>query len=193
MTVAAAMIVGTVLGLSPPAPLVGADAAPKADKPPEESRIQRTTQNPKVRRAIDLGLQYLAKTQARSGLWTAEGGMYPVAMTALAGMAFLLDGNTTLQGRYAKNVQSAVSFLLDQSQKNGLIGDPVRDNRYMYGHGFSMLFLSEVLGEEEDAGRRKQIIDVLTRAVEFSGRAQTVDGGWGYVSARDGRGFDEGR
>ena len=55
-----------------------------------------------------------------------------------------------------------------------------------------MLFLSQVLGEEEDEDRRKELVDVLTRAVEFCGRAQTDAGGWGYVSAKDGGGFDEG-
>ena len=55
-----------------------------------------------------------------------------------------------------------------------------------------MLFLSQVLGEEEDAERREQLIDVLTRAVVFTGRAQTTAGGWGYVSAKDGNNFDEG-
>jgi hypothetical protein len=33
---------------------------------------------------------------------------------------------------------------------------------------------------------------VLSRAVIFTGRAQTDAGGWGYVSAQDGQGFDEG-
>ena len=55
-----------------------------------------------------------------------------------------------------------------------------------------MLFLSQVLGEEEDADRRKELIDVLTRAVKFTGQAQTAAGGWGYVSAKDGGDFDEG-
>jgi hypothetical protein len=55
-----------------------------------------------------------------------------------------------------------------------------------------MLFLSQVLGEEEDLERREQLIDVLARAVQFTGQAQTAAGGWGYVSAKDGRGFDEG-
>lgn len=145
-----------------------------------------------VRRAIDRGLEYLASTQARDGRWSADGGMYPVAMTALAGMAFLLDGNTSLQGQYASNVQAAAGFLLDQAQPNGLIGDPNGDNRYLYGHGFSMLFLSQLLGEEEDISRRREMVKVLTLAVDFSGKAQTRDGGWGYVSARDGQGFDEG-
>ena len=37
-----------------------------------------------------------------------------------------------------------------------------------------MLFLSQVLGEEEDAERREQLVDVLTRAVVFTGQAQTA-------------------
>jgi hypothetical protein len=49
-----------------------------------------------------------------------------------------------------------------------------------------------VLGEEEDESRRKELIDVLNRAVTFTGQAQTAAGGWGYVSARDGNDFDEG-
>lgn len=148
--------------------------------------------DPEVRRSIDKGLEYLASTQARNGRWEANQGSYPVAMTALAGIAFLLDGNTTLQGRYAQNVQTATGYILDQVQPNGLIGHPTRDSRYMYGHGFSMLFLSQVLGEEEDIGRRRKIVDVLTRAVEFCGAAQTEAGGWGYVTAKEGDNFDEG-
>ncbi len=55
-----------------------------------------------------------------------------------------------------------------------------------------MLFLSQVLGEEEDAERREELIKVLTNAVKFTGQAQTAAGGWGYVSAKDGGDFDEG-
>ena len=55
-----------------------------------------------------------------------------------------------------------------------------------------MLFLSQVLGEEEDADRRSELMQVLNKSVEFSGKAQTNSGGWGYVSARDGNNFDEG-
>ena len=91
-----------------------------------------------------------------------------------------------------RNIRKAVDYLVSRSRPNGLIGDPTRDDRYTYGHGFAMLFLSQVLGEEEDAERREQLVDVLTRAVEFTGRAQTTAGGWGYVSAKDGGDFDEG-
>jgi hypothetical protein len=81
---------------------------------------------------------------------------------------------------------------MSKSRSNGLIGDPTLDNRYTYGHGFAMLFLSQVLGEEEDADRRDELVRTLVKAVEFSGQAQTRSGGWGYVSAKDGNNFDEG-
>jgi hypothetical protein len=61
-----------------------------------------------------------------------------------------------------------------------------------YGHGFSMLFLSQVLKQEKDAERRAKLTDVLTKAVAFTGKAQTMVGGWGYVSAMQGNDFDEG-
>jgi hypothetical protein len=113
-------------------------------------------------------------------------------MTALAGIALLSEGSTTTQGKYAPNIRRAVDYLVSRSRANGLIGDPTRDDRYTYGHGFSMLFLSQVAGEEEDADRRETLVNVLTRAVQFTGEAQTAAGGWGYVSAKDGNGFDEG-
>ena len=141
-------------------------------------------------RAADAGLKWVARTQSRLGHWTA--GNYPTAMTALAGTALLASGSTTVQGPYAKNIRRSVDYLVSKSRPNGLIGDPLTDNRYTYGHGFSMLFLSQVLGEEEDLQRREELTEVLTRAVTFSGQAQTNSGGWGYISAADGNDFDEG-
>jgi hypothetical protein len=52
--------------------------------------------------------------------------------------------------------------------------------------------LSCVYGEEEDGDRRKKLEKILTKGVEFTGKAQTNRGGWGYVSAADGNNFDEG-
>ena len=132
-----------------------------------------------VTRATDRGLEWLAARQTKLGHWTANGNRYPTAMTALSGVALLCEGSTTTQGKYAQNVRRAVDYLVSRSRQNGLIGDPTRDDRYTYGHGFSMLFLSQVLGEEEDADRRQELIDVLARAAVFSGRAQATSGGWG--------------
>lgn len=147
--------------------------------------------DPQVTETVEQGLDWLAYQQHKLGHWTAQHGRYPTAMTALAGMALLCEGSTTTQGKYAENIRRAVDFLARRSRTNGLIGD-VDDDRYTYGHGFAMLFLSQVLGEEEDLQRREELIDLLTRAVVFTGQAQTKAGGWGYVSAKDGSGFDEG-
>lgn len=140
---------------------------------------------------IQKGLQWVASTQSRLGHWAAANGTYPAAMTALAGMAMICSGSTTIQGPYAANVRRATDYLLGKVRENGLIGDQ-SDNHYTYGHGFSMLFLSQVLGEEEDEDRRAELVEALQKAVEFSINAQTQSGGWGYVSARDGSDFDEG-
>jgi len=153
---------------------------------------QPPLQEEKLQRVVSRGLDWLANTQSRLGHWSANEGRYPTAMTALAGMAMLCEGSTTTQGKYAPNLRKAVDYLVSRSRPNGLIGDPTRDDHYTYGHGYSMLFLSQVLGEEEDEERRETLVDVLTRAVQFTGEAQTAAGGWGYVSARDGHGFDEG-
>lgn len=145
---------------------------------------------PKWEDGIERGLKWVAGSQSSLGHWTA--GNYPTAMTALAGTALICSGSTTTQGPYARNIRRTVDYLTTKSRLNGLIGDPHSDNRYTYGHGFAMLFLSQVLGEEEDQERREELIDILNRAVDFSGKAQTQMGGWGYVSARDGNNFDEG-
>jgi hypothetical protein len=150
-----------------------------------------SVENPRTRKVIAQGLDWLAYNQHKLGHWTAQ-GRYPTAMTALSGLAMLCEGSTATQGKYSENIRRAVDYLVRQSRPNGLIGDPLHDDRYTYGHGFSMLFLSQVLGDEEDEDRRAELVDVLTRAVVFTGQAQTQAGGWGYVSAKDGGGFDEG-
>ncbi len=148
------------------------------------------TYDPKWQAAVDKGLGWLVGQQTRLGHWPHA--TYPTALTALSGLALICSGSTTIQGVYAKPIRKSVDYLLTKCRANGLIGDPMRDNRYTYGHGFAMLFLSQVLGEEEDADRREELTAVLEKAVQFSVNAQTKSGGWGYVSAQDNSNFDEG-
>lgn len=145
----------------------------------------------RVRRAVGRALDWLAREQNRQGYWEANQGQYRVAMTALCGTALLAEGSTTTRGKYAKNIRAAVDYLVSMSRPNGLIGYE-EDYRYTYGHGFSMVFLSQVYGEEEDKERRAELKRVLEKAVQFCAEAQTSKGGWGYVSAKDGNDFDEG-
>ena len=162
------------------------------------------------RETVRKGLEWLARQQARDGHLEATGGQYPITMTALGGMAYLMEGSTLREGKYRDNILRAVDFLMSRAQKggtnDGMIGNPNipgESGRYMYGHGFSMLFLATVYGDEEDNDRRRRLEDLLARAAKFSFNAQTVReinrggksvkfGGWGYVSAKEGSNFDEG-
>lgn len=147
--------------------------------------------NDEINAAVEQSLDYLGSLQKRQGYWEANNAQYRVAMTALAGTAMLAEGSTTTSGKYSRNIRLAVDYLLSMSRPNGLIGYR-EDYHYTYGHGYSMVFLSQVYGEEEDSQRREEIRDVLTRAVQFCADAQTSRGGWGYVSAKEGSDFDEG-
>lgn len=154
------------------------------------SRAAQEGRDPRWDETIEKGLNWLARTQSSRGQWNTPA--YPTAMAALAGTAMIASGSTTTQGPYAREIGRACDYLIGKSRDNGLVGDPQTDSRYTYGHGFSMLFLSQVLGEEGLLDRREELVEVLSKAVEFSGNAQTAAGGWGYVSAREGNDFDEG-
>lgn len=167
----------------------------RADAPPAEYREM-------IKKALD----WLVKQQAKDGHWEAFGGQYPITMTALGGMALLMEGSTLREGKYRDNLRRAVDFLMARCQPNGLIGNPNfpgEAGRYMYGHGFGMLFLASVYGEEEEGERRRRLEAILVRAGKFTFEAQTrrettkegktiVFGGWGYLSAKEGNNFDEG-
>ena len=140
----------------------------------------------KTRDAIDRGLDYLVSKQSRVGGWADKS--HQTAITSLAGIALICSGSTTTQGPHAKAIRYCVDFILGRCRRNGLIS-PVTEQRYTYGHGFAMLFLSQVIGEEEDIDRREELVQALERAVKFCVNSQTKDGGWGYTS---GDNFDEG-
>lgn len=171
--------IGVMVALSP----VGVRLAPAS--PGEGPAAQRLPDGVTVetREAIDRGLDYLARRQTRQGSWSNRGGYgsYPVAMTALSGLALLMDGNTTTQGRYAPQVDRAARYLLDSASSTGLIAVSEYEARPMYGHGFSMLFLGQLYGMTEDVYRERQIGAVLAEAVQLTARAQSRLGGWMYT------------
>jgi hypothetical protein len=144
-------------------------------------------------RCVERGLTWLAKQQKPDGHWEAPGGRYPIALTALAGTALLMEGSTTREGAYQHHLRRAVNFLMARSQRDGLIGDR---NDFLcvrvFDHAYALRFLASVYGDEEDAEHRRKLEDVLTRAVDYTVNAQTSRGGWGYVSAAEGSEFDEG-
>jgi len=153
----------------------------------------------KYRETVKKGLEYLVKQQFKDGHWGANGDQYPVSMTALAGMALLMEGSTIREGKYSSNIRRCADWLMERSMRgnnrDGLIGNPDHPSeagRYMYGHGFGTLFLASVYGDEEDRERREKLKDILTRAVKYIGNAQSTQGGWFYTSKVEGHDQDEG-
>jgi hypothetical protein len=149
------------------------------------------------RETIRKGLTWIAKEQKKDGHWGAQGDNYPVAMTALAGMALLCEGSTIREGKYSENIRKAVDWLMEteRTRANGLISNPNHPGemgRYMYGHGYALLFLACVYGDEDNKERREKLKGILKRGVKFTGEAQSTQGGWYYTSAKDCGDADEG-
>src|SRR5262245_4529663 len=97
---------------------------------------------PQVQKSAKKGLDWLAKAQGQDGNFPncADGQHYPVAMTSLAGMAFLANGNTPSRGPYAENIHRAMLYVMDQSHSSGLLASPAEFNSMsMHGHGFALL------------------------------------------------------
>ncbi len=138
---------------------------------------------PATQVAIKKGLDFLAKSQADDGSFThsPDGQGYPMAMTSLAGMAFLANGSTPSRGPYAQNVSRIVEYLINNVQPSGLITGPTQENGYsMYGHGFAMLFLSSCYGMETDDRTRDRMKKIIINAIKLTGSASS-NGGWCYT------------
>ena len=138
---------------------------------------------PKVQKSVAKGLEWLAKHQGPDGNFPdyQDGNAYPAAMTALAGMAFLANGNTQNRGPYADNIHRAMMFCMSQAQPSGLIAASADFNsRPMYGHGFSLMFLATAYGMETDEKLRPQLRKVIINAIQLTAQAQSQFGGWTY-------------
>ncbi len=132
---------------------------------------------PETLAAIDRGLAWLAAHQSDDGSYGA-GSQYGrhVGITGLAGIAFIADGDLPGRGRYAKNVQRCLDFILKSTaEQSGLVA---AETSYgpMYGHGFATLFLAEMYGAAPNPDLREK----LRKAILLIVRTQNDQGGWRY-------------
>jgi len=130
---------------------------------------------PEVHAAVAKALRFVASTQNADGSWgSASYGNNP-AITGLACMALMADGNFPGRGKYGKQVERAVKFIMNSvDQRTGFIGS--RTGAQMYGHGFATLCLAEAYGMVPSGDLEKK----LRLAVKCIVSSQKSDGGWRY-------------
>jgi hypothetical protein len=174
---------GLALAAGPSLALARCTAVPdRKASPNEKSPAELIT--PDAKKAIERGLDYLASRQIRSGrnrgAFGNSGYACGVATASLGGLALMCSGCAPGQGKYGKQIDAAIEFVLSHVDQAGYINrtdNAVHEN--MYGHGFSMLFLSQAYGMT----LKPEIGEKLRRAVRLTCRTQNSQGGWRYQPA----------
>jgi hypothetical protein len=185
------------------APVVAPTEPPKVEVPapstePEKSAEANTTpakphqsaannaiageMTPALDAGIERGLAALARLQKEDGSFGdgAFGGN--VAITSLACLAFMANGDVPGRGAYGDNISKGLEFVLKSCEGSGLIAGPAA-NGPMYGHGFATLFLGEVYGMTVGGGDTQlsdRVHQSLVRAVRLIETTQNDEGGWRY-------------
>ena len=106
---------------------------------------------PELDAAITKGIKYLASQQTADGSFGDGRYGKNVAVSALAGIALMADGNLPGRGEHGDNVAKCVEYILANCTESGLIASDAA-NGPMYGHGFATLFLGEVYGMTAGGG-----------------------------------------
>jgi hypothetical protein len=141
-----------------------------------------------TQRAIDTGLDWLSRQQdAGDGSFGTGNYRGNVAVTSLAGLAFMASGSQPNRGRYGEQVTRCVRNIINceergrpgflNNQRAGFHGP-------MYGHGFATLFLAEVYGMINEPNLRHELRLTLGRAVRLIIDTQNDVGGWRYQPVR---------
>ena len=137
---------------------------------------------PELDRAVARGLARLAQMQNNDGSWGEPQFGRSVAVTSLACLAFMADGNLPGRGAYGENVQKGLEYVLTTAGESGLLASDTA-NSPMYGHGFATLFLGEVHGMTQGGGDTDladRVHRTLLRSVRLIESTQNKEGGWRY-------------
>ena len=137
---------------------------------------------PELDAAVARGLAWLAQRQRPDGSFADAQFGRGVAVTSLACLAFMADGNVPGRGAYGDNVQRGLDYVLRNCTESGLIASDSA-NSPMYGHGFATLFLGEVYGMTVgggDTALADQVHRAVVKAVRLIESTQNEEGGWRY-------------
>jgi Prenyltransferase and squalene oxidase repeat len=132
---------------------------------------------PETDRAIQTGLGWLARNQNSDGSFGTGTYRGNIAVTSLAGLAFMSSGSSPGRGPYGGPIDKALAFVMDNTSASGFISVPgSMTHGPMYSHGFGTLFLAEAYGMTH----RPEIREKLQKAVRLIINSQNNEGGWRY-------------
>ncbi len=166
------------------APALAQDAhAPATPAPPSAANNAAQDEiTPALDVSIARALRYLDAQQQTDGSWSGGRFGKNVAITSLACLALMGDGNTPSRGEHARAIRSGLDFVLANAAENGLIAAEAA-NGPMYGHGFATLFLGEAYGMTAGGGDTAlsgRLHETLVKAIRLIERTQNDEGGWRY-------------
>lgn len=144
-----------------------------------------------VEKAVESGLDWLARHQHPDGHWSSEkfatrckerkcsGQGIPLndlGVTGLALLAFLRSGSTATAGPYCEQVRKAVLYIIDcQDPKNGCLTVEL-GTHFMYNHGVAALALAKTF----DTSRWPLLSLPLKYAVEYIRNSRNPGKAWRY-------------
>ncbi len=144
---------------------------------PDRDRSPTALMTPETPEAIDKGLRWLAARQNADGSFGSGAYAGNIAVTSLAGLAFMTSGHMPGIGPYGEVVDKALAYVLDNTNTSGFIESRQSTTHGpMYSHGFGCLFLAEAYGMTE----RPEIREKLKKAVLLIVTSQNREGGWRY-------------
>jgi hypothetical protein len=136
---------------------------------------------PKTDEAIQSGLAWLARTQSSDGSFGSSTYRGNIAVTSLAGLAFMSSGSSPGRGLYGAQIDKALVYVMDNTSPSGFIAVVAASTHGpMYSHGFGTLFLAEAYGMTH----RPEIREKLQKAVRLIIDTQNIEGGWRYQPVR---------
>src|SRR3954454_4442206 len=157
---------------------VGAFGEGRRGDVPEGTREMMT---PDTDQAIQKGLGWLARSQNADGSFGSGTYRGNIAVTSLAGLAFMAEGSSPGRGLHGGPIEKALAYVMENTSPSGFIAVASSSTHGpMYSHGFGTLFLAEAYGMTH----RPEIREKLQKAVRLIIDTQNNEGGWRYQPVR---------